>query len=341
MPGTDGRIPTILSSAELLDKAFGKASTVAVTGTNMFDTSKKTTLGKISAVSDILTTTLLRFVRSFPDLDRRGDLFVELIDVLVGVDALKRALGSIDWAARRVSALQREYSGRVRRARSIGEVEEARREFYGRVSSVLDRVSSSLTFLSEAREKLRRLPSIDPSIPTVVVAGSPNVGKSQLIHRLSNARPTIAEYPFTTKGLVIGHFDVGWHRFQIVDTPGLLDRAPEERNWIELQAVLALRHLAEVILFLLDPSETSGYPMGQQLSLLSSIRKSFPGVPVVEVENKVDLVRTDTDRIKISALTGEGIEEVMEAIVPLLMRSLESKEQASLTKSTDIPLRES
>lgn len=341
MPGTDHRIPTILSAPELLDKAFGKASKVTVAGTNSFDASKKTALGKISAVGDILTTTLLKFVRAFPDLDRRDDFFIELIDVLVGVDDLKKALGSVDWSARRVSAMQREYTKRVKRARSIDEVEVARREFYGRVSSVMDQVSTALGTLSAARDKLKKLPDIDPSIPTLVVAGSPNVGKSQLMQRLSKARPAIASYPFTTKGIVIGHFEVRWHRFQVVDTPGLLDRELGERNWIELQAVLALRHLADVILFLLDPSETSGYRMEGQLSLLSSIRESFVDIPIVEVENKVDVVRSGSDRIKISALTGEGMDNVMEAIMPLLMTSLGTDDAASLTNMIDIPDRES
>ena len=80
------------------------------------------------------------------------------------------------------------------------------------------------------------------------------MGKSKLVTELSTAAPEIAPYPFTTKGIVIGHIEDGWMKFQIIDTPGLLDRNFEDRNDIEKQAVLALRYLTDVMVFVIDPS---------------------------------------------------------------------------------------
>jgi nucleolar GTP-binding protein len=82
--------------------------------------------------------------------------------------------------------------------------------------------------------------------------------------------------------------------------------------------VLALKHLADVIVFVLDPSETSGYSYEKQLHLLESIKKSFEGIPMIEVENKVDLIRTNSDRIKISAMAGENLDELKDEIVKVL-----------------------
>jgi len=104
------------------------------------------------------------------------------------------------------------------------------------------------------------LPDIRPDEPAIVIAGYPNVGKSSFVNRVTRASNQIAEYPFTTKGVQIGHFERDHVRYQIVDTPGLLDRPEDERNDIERQAVSALEHLADVVVFVLDPPATAATP---------------------------------------------------------------------------------
>jgi nucleolar GTP-binding protein len=98
----------------------------------------------------------------------------------------------------------------------------------------------------------------------------------------------------------------------------LLDRPLEERNRIERQAILALKYLADVIVFILDPSESSGYRLEDQLALLESVKKGFEGLPIIEIENKVDMVRTDSGRLKVSALTGEGVQDLIGRVVSIL-----------------------
>jgi nucleolar GTP-binding protein len=312
------RIPTILGADELLDKAFRKASKVSLRGREKLDTAKKTSLAKVSASGDVINSTLMKYVRAFPNLDKKEEFYSELVDVLVGVDPLKKSLGALKWCAKKCSAIQREYLGRIRRTKDIGVVNHSRKEYYGRTSSIVGQIEKDLQFLRDSREKLRKLPFIDVEIPTVVIAGSPNVGKSQLIEKLSNARPQIATYPFTTKGVGVGHFQHRWRTYQVVDTPGLLDRPLEERNAIEKQAVLAIKYLADLIVFLLDPTETSGYSMDEQLRLMESVRAGLADIPLIEVENKVDVLVSDTDRMKISALGGEGIEELRDEIIEIL-----------------------
>ena len=59
--------------------------------------------------------------------------------------------------------------------------------------------------------------------------------------------------------------------YQLVDTPGLLDRPMEERNQIEMQAIAALEHVGDLCLFLMDPSETGGTSMEEQTNLLNEV----------------------------------------------------------------------
>ena len=94
----------------------------------------------------------------------------------------------------------------------------------------------------------------------------------------------------------------------MIDTPGLLDRNMDERNDIEKQAVLALKYLTNVMIFILDPSESCGYPMEKQIALLSSVEKGFIGIPIMTVESKSDLFRSSSDNLKFSADTGENMD---------------------------------
>lgn len=309
------RIPTIMTSQELLDRAFARASKAEVPGSAPFDAVKKTNIAKINGIGDMTVTTLLRYVRAFPRMEKEDEFFAQLVDVVIGLDGLKKSLSSITWCAEKASHLQRMYMHKVKKAPNIDTVAKVTREFYGRFSSIVNQIEKDLLFAQKARDSLKQLPSINPDIPTIVIAGYPNVGKSQLTERISTAKPAVAPYPFTTKGIQVGHLKIGWHTYQVVDTPGLLDRELEKRNAIELQAILALKYLAHLIVFVFDPSETCGYTMERQEALLRSIRGSFPGIPFIEVENKADLEWGGTgSRPRISASTGEGVDELVKLI---------------------------
>ena len=105
------------------------------------------------------------------------------------------------------------------------------------------------------------------------MAGSPNVGKSALITSLSSGEPEIAAYPFTTKQLHLGHFMNRRRKYQMVDTPGLLDRPMHKRNDIEMQAISALENLGSLVLFLIDESENCG------MTITERVWEPFNGVP--------------------------------------------------------------
>jgi nucleolar GTP-binding protein len=128
----------------------------------------------------------------------------------------------------------------------------------------------------------------------------------------------VAVYPFTTQEVSVGTFEKKYHRYQVIDTPGLLDRELSQRNPMELRAILALKHLATIVVFLYDPTETCGYPMSAQDNLLETVKREFAKVPIVEVENKVDLVKTSSKRIKISASTGKGVDDLVTKLIKML-----------------------
>jgi len=75
--------------------------------------------------------------------------------------------------------------------------------------------------------------------------------------------------------LYVGHTDYKYLRWQVVDTPGVLDHPLEERNVIEMQAVTALAHLRAAILYFIDVSEQCGHSIAEQVKLYESIKPLF------------------------------------------------------------------
>jgi len=311
-------IPTVLSAEELLDRAFKKASKVDYEGRTRLETVREINIGKLKSVSDIIVTTLGRYVKAFPSIDRQSPFYAELIDVTIGRDKLKKSLGAMDWCRGNVARLAKAARRDIAAASSISRIDQVRKSAYGRISSFVKQVDKELAFLAKARNIMRKFPGVNPENQTVVVAGAPNVGKSALVSRISTAKPRVAVYPFTTQEISVGTFERKYFRYQVIDTPGLLDRELSKRNPMELRAVLALRHLANLIVFMFDPTETCGYPMSQQEHLLETIRSEFAKVPIVEVENKADMLRSGSDRPRISAETGAGVQKLVDGIVEVL-----------------------
>lgn len=327
------KIPTVLTAEELIDKAFKRASKVQVEDSVRIFRLRKTYASRVKTASAVIDATLSKYILGFPSLDQIPRFYYELIDVLVGIDRLKKSLGAIDWARKKVVEIADKIARKILHSRDLDYINSERKGAYGRISSIINQVSEDLKFLNNAKNVLMKMPTVDPSLPTIVIAGYPNVGKSLLIKKVSTAEPKIAQYPFTTKGVLIGHFNVARKRYQVIDTPGLLDRDFSKRNKIERQAILALKHLADVIVFILDPSGHCGYEIERQERLLETIKENFSEIPLIVVENKCDLFKSDTQRLKISAETGENLDLLTQEMLRNVNSQLESliPEQCSNT----------
>ncbi|MDF1557529.1 MAG: NOG1 family protein [ANME-2 cluster archaeon] len=309
-------IHTIPTSEELLDKAFRRANRARKGKTVKSESSRRRAdESMLLTATNILSDNLANVVRQFPSFDNIPEFYYELADILVGVDVLKINIASVQWAGEKIHEVGRLSVGKMRHSSDSSTVRKAA---YGRMSSIVNDVDKSLRLLNDARNKLRKLPAVGME-PTIVIAGYPNVGKSSFVSLVSSARPEIASYPFTTKGLAVGHFEIDGIRHQIIDTPGLLDRPLGQRNEIELQAISALKHLGDVLFFIVDPTGTCGYEQDEQLKLLEETRQHI-GMPVLVAANKSDLGEVSGEKFDMvmSTLTGEGVDEVMDRLVSMI-----------------------
>lgn len=309
------KIPTVLTADELLDKAFSRASRAGRGKRDRLNAEKS----MITTSSNILSDNLANIVRRFPTLDGLPKFYYELTDLLVGIEKMKLSLASIDWAGRKIRKLSKEYLSDLQDQDPV----VVRKRAYGRISSIVREIDSDLKFLNDAKAKLKNIPSVS-ELSTIVVVGYPNVGKSSFISAVSSGKPKVDSYPFTTKGVSIGHFYLDNEKHQIIDTPGLFDRPLSERNECELQGIFALRHLGDVILFIIDPSESCGYAFSEQMSLLREVKREFD-LPILVVSNKSDLEKSDLADMHMSVQTGENLDEVLSRLVAMIIRDSENK----------------
>ena len=155
------------------------------------------------------------------------------------------------------------------------------------------RQKDPLAYLEQVRQHMSRLPAIDPNTRTLLICGYPNVGKSSFINKVTRADVDVQPYAFTTKSLFVGHLDYKYLRWQVIDTPGVLDHPLEDMNTIEMQSITALAHLKSCVLYFMDLSEQCGYSVEAQCKLFHSIKPLFANKPTVLVINKVDVMRLD------------------------------------------------
>lgn len=165
----------------------------------------------------------------------------------------------------------------------------------------------------------------------VGLVGFPNAGKSTLISRISAARPKIADYPFTTLEPNLGVVSTDNLRSYVVaDIPGLIEGAHEGHGL----GIQFLRHIerTRLLLHLVDVSEMSGREPGHDfdviLAELASFSDGLAAKPMFVVATKLDSAQ-DPERIeivrakaeshdmpffKISAVTGEGLTDLLRAV---------------------------
>lgn len=179
----------------------------------------------------------------------------------------------------------------------------------------------------------------------VGLVGFPNAGKSTLISRISAARPKIADYPFTTLTPHLGVVSLSGNRsFVVADVPGLIEGAHAGHGLGDR----FLKHLerTKVLAHLVDVSGASGRdPVADFETVrreLASFTRELGSKPQIVVATKIDAANQPEDVqqleahartlslpfVRISGVTGEGVNELLEA----MWSGLSSAREAEMAK---------
>jgi GTPase len=171
------------------------------------------------------------------------------------------------------------------------------------------------------------------------LVGLPNAGKSSLLTRISNARPKVAEYPFTTLSPVLGTVEASDGRQLVVaDVPGLIEGASEGVGLGH--EFLAHLERARLLVHVIDSSEDDADERWRTIDAeLGAYGAGLDQRPQIVALNKIDLrpelpeFGTEDDRIlrvlRLSAATGAGLDELRKALFELVPQEEEPPAEAA------------
>jgi GTPase len=169
------------------------------------------------------------------------------------------------------------------------------------------------------------------------LAGLPNAGKSSLLRHISNARPKVAEYPFTTLEPVLGTLDSpDGRQLTVADVPGLIEGASEGVGLGH--EFLAHLERARMLVHVIDAAVGNPAEQFQVVEReLSAYGAGLDQLPQIVVLNKIDLLseppsfELDDPRVvrvfAVSCATGEGVEEFRRALFELVPAAESSEEE--------------
>ena len=248
---------------------------------------------KLQALSASLTRPLKEVLNAHDSLQRRLHPFERVVAELTissrernGAMPLAGALASAAALKTTTGTALKDAAARAARAESADALDAIIAAEWARTEALVLEHDAALEVVREYSRALRAVPTLDDSLPTVVLVGAPNVGKSSLVRALSTGKPVVADYPFTTRSMTMGHMldpllnapmcqvcmcvdvhacrytsgrtdgrtDACMHTHQVMDTPGVLPRDSRERNLMEKLTLACVEHLPAAIVFVLDRS---------------------------------------------------------------------------------------
>ncbi len=276
----------------LIDAAFSRGRKAAANYKDQktsFYTIKGKEIARIDASYEYIESVLSKTVKEFPSIDKLPLFYHDLFEIIIDINEIRKALSSMTSVLRLMKNIRREQIIKLKELKfeknAVKTAKDFSKVYFGRTTSMLNGLSKQIEVYNDAIKKLRELPAIKTEEETYFLAGMPNAGKSTLLSKVTSSKPKVAAYPFTTKGLNVGHFFRKYFPVQIIDTPGLLDRPLNKRNKIELRAITAFQHLKGTIIFVVDPMEN----IKEQKNLFDELRKLFTNQGFFVVINKTDI----------------------------------------------------
>lgn len=351
--GAFQKLPMVMPSTDILYSALRKAKKVSPTKgiANIAKRERNRGAKQLDALMKELALPLRTYVENFPNKSYLHAYERCLIELTLGDGNYEEVLGKVNNLRKKVISAGKEHASLCAKSLSKKEAEERLSEGMKKLEELFNREKRAVDDLLDITKALRAMPVVDLETPTLCLVGAPNVGKSSLVRVLSTGKPEICNYPFTTRGILMGHIVVNYQRFQVTDTPGVLRRSDVERNNLEKLTLAVLSHLPTAVLYVHDLTGECGSSSSDQFTTYREIRERFSSHLWLDVVSKCDLLHeppsafvtedSTTDHpdlaryrmfgpqgaIHVSVKSGIGLDELKKKVHELLL------EQSSRIKS--------
>ncbi|XP_010274614.1 PREDICTED: nucleolar GTP-binding protein 1 isoform X2 [Nelumbo nucifera] len=291
--GAFQKLPMVMPSVDILYSALRKAKRVSPTKgiVNIAKRERNRGAKQLDALMKELTVPLRSYMENFPNKKYLHPYERSLIELTLGDGHYEEVLGRVDALRKKIQSVGKENASLCSKSLSKREAEERLSEGMKKLEEVFKLEGKAVDDLLNIAKTLRAMPVVDLETPTLCLVGAPNVGKSSLVRILSTGKPEVCNYPFTTRGILMGHIAINYQHFQVTDTPGLLKRNDEDRNNLEKLTLAVLTHLPTAILYVHDLSGECGTLPSDQFITYKEMRERFNDCLWLDIVSKCDLLQ--------------------------------------------------
>ncbi|KAL7605306.1 uncharacterized protein LOC111898737 [Lactuca sativa] len=290
--GAFQKLPMVMPSVDILYSSLRKAKRIAPTKgiANAAKREKNKGAKQLDALMKELTLPLRTYKDNFPNKRQLHPYERSLIELTLGDGNYEEVLGKVDYLRKKLVSVGKEHASLCAQSTTKREAEERLVEGMRKLEEIFLSDGKAVDDLMQIAKTLRAMPVVDLEMPTLCLVGAPNVGKSSLVRILSTGKPEICNYPFTTRGILMGHIALSYQNFQVTDTPGILRRRDEDRNNLEKLTLAVLSHLPTAVLFVHDLTGECGTSPSDQFLIYQEIKERFSEHLWIDVVSKCDLL---------------------------------------------------
>ncbi|KAK8280660.1 hypothetical protein V6Z12_D09G190500 [Gossypium hirsutum] len=291
--GAFQKLPMVMPSVDIFQSASRKAKRVLPTKgiANVAKRERNRGAKQLDALMKELAVPLRGYIENFPKRIYLHPYERSLIELTFGAGNYEEVLKKVDALRKKVVSVGKEHASLCAKSLSKKEAEERLTEGLEKLQEIFKCEGQAIDDLLYIAKTLRAMPVVDLEMPTLCLVGAPNVGKSSLVRLLSTGKPEVCNYPFTTRGILMGHITLDYQHFQVTDTPGLLKRCDEDRNNLEKLTLALLSHLPTAILYVHDLSGQCGMSPSDQFMIYKEISERFGNHLWLDVISKCDLLK--------------------------------------------------
>lgn len=261
------KYPEIIKSDKFLEIVVNKIKK---------EQNQKDVLFYVNFVHNNVADRLNHILKSLPDYPKMEDYYLLMAKNIVAEKIMDKHKNHYIATIHLVNSISERYKRFIKREVKYTQKLALKKEYLGRLKSMLKKLDSTNEKLMEYGKYFKAIPN-PQKLFTVVLVGAPNTGKTTLLSEITTADPEINSYSFTTKTLNFGYYKKREEIIQVVDTPGLIHDDFKDMNFIEKQAVVALKTIANVIVFLYNQHQS----YDEQKKIIDKIIEENPSKIVV------------------------------------------------------------